>query len=50
MAYAYQEALPLVPAYPGIAALGTTVLDTEPDGEAAREIRALADEVKQLLS
>ncbi len=36
--------------YPGTAALGTTVLDTEPDGEAAREIRALADEVKQLLA
>lgn len=35
--------------YPGTAALGTTVLDTEPDGEAAREVRALADEVKQLL-
>ncbi len=36
--------------YPGTAALGTTVLDTEPDGEAAREIRALADEIKQLLT
>ena len=35
--------------YPSTAALGTTVLDAEPDGEAAREVRALADEVKQLL-
>jgi len=35
--------------YPGTAALGTTVLDTEPDSEAAREIRALAEEVKQSL-
>ena len=35
--------------YPGTAALGTTVLDTEPDGEAAREVRALAEEVTQLL-
>jgi chromosome partitioning protein len=36
--------------YPGTAALGTTVLDTEPDGEAAREIRALADEVIRSLA
>ena len=35
--------------YPTTAALGTTVLDTEPDGEAAREVRALADEIKQIL-
>lgn len=35
--------------YPGTAALGTTVLDAEPDGEAAREVRALADEIKQIL-
>jgi len=35
--------------YPGTAALGTTVLDAEPNGEAAREVRALADEVKQIL-
>lgn len=35
--------------YPSTAALGTTVLDAEPDGEAAREVRALADEIKQIL-
>lgn len=35
--------------YPGTAAGGTTVLDTEPAGDAAAEIRALAAEVKQKL-
>ena len=35
--------------YPGTAALGTTVLDAEPDGEGAREIRALMNEIKQKL-
>lgn len=35
--------------YPGTAAKGTTVTDEEPTGDAAREIFALADEVKQLL-
>ena len=35
--------------YPSTAALGTTVLDAEPGGEAAREVRALAEEVTQLL-
>jgi chromosome partitioning protein len=35
--------------YPGTAASGTTVLDTEPDGDAAAEIRALAAEIKQKL-
>jgi chromosome partitioning protein len=32
--------------YPGTAAAGTTVLEAEPDGDAAAEIRALLDEVK----
>ena len=36
--------------YPGTAALGTTVLESEPEGEAAREVRALAGEVRRLLS
>lgn len=36
--------------YPSTAAVGTTVSDAEPDGEAAREIMALANEIKQLLS
>lgn len=36
--------------YPGSAAAGSTVLDQEPDSEAAREIIALADEVKQILN
>lgn len=36
--------------YPGSAAAGSTVLDLEPDSEAAREIIALADEVKQNLN
>jgi len=35
--------------YPTTAAGGTTVTDAEPDGEAAREIMALANEIKQLL-
>ena len=36
--------------YPGSAAAGSTVLDLEPDSEAAREIIALANEVKQNLN
>ena len=36
--------------YPGSAAAGATVLDLEPDSEAAREMTALADEIKQLLN
>lgn len=36
--------------YPGSAAAGSTVLDLEPDSEAAREVIALADEVKQILN
>lgn len=35
--------------YPGTAAIGTTVLESEPDGDAAREIRALAIEIKSKL-
>jgi chromosome partitioning protein len=35
--------------YPGTAAGGTTVLDTEPQGDAAGEIRALLAELKQKL-
>lgn len=35
--------------YPGTAAVGTTVLDTEPDGDAAREVRALVQEITQKL-
>lgn len=35
--------------YPGTAAVGSTVLDAEPDSEAAKEIRALADEILQKL-
>lgn len=35
--------------YPGTASAGTTVLDAEPSGEAAREVRALAAEVRRLL-
>lgn len=31
--------------YPGTAAVGTTVLEAEPDGDAAAEIRALAAEI-----
>jgi chromosome partitioning protein len=36
--------------YPSTAANGTTVLDTEPDGDAAREVRALLKEIAQKLS
>ena len=36
-------------AFPGTAAKGTTVLDTEPSSDAAAEIRALAEEVVALL-
>lgn len=36
--------------YPGTAAVGTTVLDTEPDGDAAREVRALVQEITQKLN
>ena len=35
--------------YPGTAAAGTTVLDSEPNGDAAAEVRALADEITQKL-
>ncbi len=35
--------------YPGTAAAGTTVLDTEPNGDAASEVRALVAELKQKL-
>ena len=35
--------------YPGTAASGTTILDAEPDGDGAREIRALMNEIKQKL-
>lgn len=35
--------------YPGTAAAGTTVLDADPAGDAAAEIRALAAELRQLL-
>lgn len=35
--------------YPGTAATGTTVLDAEPDGDAAAEVRALAAEIRQKL-
>ena len=36
--------------YPGTAAGGTTVNDAEPNGEAAREVIELANEIKLLLS
>ena len=36
--------------YPGTAAAGTTVLESEPDGDAAAEVRALAAEIKQKLN
>jgi chromosome partitioning protein len=36
--------------YPTTAASGTTVLDTEPQGDAAREIRALVAEIRQKLN
>jgi chromosome partitioning protein len=35
--------------YPGSAADGGTVFDEEPDGEAAREVRALLEEIKKRL-
>lgn len=35
--------------YPGTAAAGSTVMDAEPDSDAAAEIRALANEIKQKL-
>lgn len=35
--------------YPTTAATGTTVLDTEPQGDAAKEIRALMEEIKGIL-
>ena len=35
--------------YPTSAATGQTVFDLEPEGEAAHEIRALVDEIRQLL-
>lgn len=35
--------------YPGTAATGITVLEIEPEGDAAVEIRALANEIKQKL-
>lgn len=35
--------------YPGTAAAGTTVLDSEPNGDAAAEVRALATEITQKL-
>ena len=35
--------------YPSTAAAGTTVMDTEPAGDAATEVRALATELKQKL-
>jgi chromosome partitioning protein len=36
--------------YPTTAATGTTVLDTEPNGDAAAEIRALLEEITQKLN
>lgn len=36
--------------YPSTAAIGLTALDTEPDGDAAIECRALANSVAQLLN
>ena len=36
--------------YPGTAAAGTTILDAEPDGDGAKEIRALMNEIKQKLA
>ncbi|CAD1798238.1 ATPase [Xanthomonas arboricola pv. juglandis] len=35
--------------YPGTAATGSTVMDAEPDGDAAAEVRALANEIKKKL-
>jgi len=36
--------------YPTTAATGTTVLDVEPQGEAAKEIRALMHELQAILN
>ena len=36
--------------YPGTAATGTTILDAEPDSDGAKEIRALMNEIKQMLA
>lgn len=35
--------------YPGTAAAGSTVMDAEPDSDAAAEVRALANEIKKKL-
>lgn len=35
--------------YPGTAAAGSTVLDETPEGDAAKEIHALAEELKQMI-
>jgi len=35
--------------YPGTAAGGTTVMDSEPESDAAKEVHALANEIKQKL-
>lgn len=35
--------------YPGTAAAGSTVMDAEPDSDAAAEVRAMANEIKQKL-
>jgi len=35
--------------YPGTAAAGSTVMDAQPDSDAAAEVRALANEIKQKL-
>jgi len=35
--------------YPGTAAIGTTVLETEPNGDASAEILALTNEIKTIL-
>ena len=35
--------------YPGTAAAGTTVMESEPDSDAAAEVHALATEIKQKL-
>jgi len=35
--------------FPGTAASGTTVLDAEPHGEAAKEVHALVDEIQKIL-
>ena len=36
--------------YPTTAASGTTVMDAEPNGNAAQEIQALAAEIKAILT